>query len=274
MNPFDSRIVHFVNSFARRYWILDSTVAQIAVMDLLIGAGLMTMFWLAWMEHGEESIENRESLMATLFATPFAVLFARVLALCLPYRERPLHEPLLHFQTPLTQNPDWLIHWSSFPSDHAAVSFCVATGLWIVSRRLGGWAMGYATLISLPRIYLGFHYPTDIIGGALVGMGTMFLCRAAGLRSGARWVLNYLDRRPAFLYGFLFVFSFEVAEMFNSLQRILFLGVDAFHRYPRWQWKEFAAPLLLSGVLSIVAWVIWWWKHHSVTERPVQTIQD
>jgi undecaprenyl-diphosphatase len=211
--------------------------------------------------------------MATLLATPFAVLFARVLALCLPYRERPLHELPLHFQIPLTQNPDWLIHWSSFPSDHAAVSFCVAAGLWIVSKRLGGWAMGYATLISLPRVYLGFHYPTDIIGGAFVGIGTAFLFRAAALRSVARWVLNFLDRRPAYLYTFLFVFTFEIAEMFSSLQSILLLGVGAFHRYPRWRWKEFAGVLILSGLLGLLTGLTWWWKYHSVGERPGRAVR-
>ncbi len=61
-------------------------------------------------------------------------------------------------------------HDFSFPSGHAGSSFAVAVViLLLLPRRLGISAIIAATLISLSRIYVGVHYPTDILAGALTG---------------------------------------------------------------------------------------------------------
>lgn len=61
----------------------------------------------------------------------------------------------------------------SFFSSHAAVSFALALffGL-IISKIASVWLFVliiWATLVSISRIYLGFHYPSDILVGAIVG---------------------------------------------------------------------------------------------------------
>lgn len=163
----------------------------------------------------------------------------------LPYRERPLREPMVHFQLPYTMNPQMLIHWNSFPSDHAIVVFCAAAGLWMVSRRLGALAVAYATLISLPRICVGAHYPTDVLAGALLGTGTAFLSKLPTVRNAAGCALNYLDRDPKYLYCLLFVWTFEIAEMFESLRHIAVFGVKAILRFPP-RLEELVASLVLA----------------------------
>jgi undecaprenyl-diphosphatase len=202
------------------------------------------------------------------------VLVARALAYTLPFRERPIHDPRLHYHVAYTQDPSWLIHWSSFPSDHAAVWFCVAAGLWMVSRRLGTWAIAYAALISLPRVYLGFHFPTDILGGALVGtLVVAYISKIARLRSVARWVLNRANRNSAYLYSFLFIFTFEIGESFNSLQRILFLATAAFRRSPGAVLEACAIPVLLVALLGALAGLIWR-ERHPIHEDAVRTVVD
>jgi undecaprenyl-diphosphatase len=266
MNPFDLWIMHFINSFANRSWNVDATVVMISNNGLLIGAVLVAMYWWAWMEPGREVIGSRESLVVSLFlATPIAVLSARLLATSLPYRERPLHNPLVQFHLPYTMYPDTLLHWSSFPSDHAVLCFCLAAGLWMVSRRLGVLAISYAALINLPRIYCGIHYPTDILAGALVGIGFAFLTKVPWFRAMARISLNYLGRRPGYLYFLLFVWTFEIAEMFGSLYGIGLLGVKIALKCPRWEIEAFFGPLLLTGLLGVLGWLSWR-KHHPLIE--------
>ena len=58
----------------------------------------------------------------------------------------------------------------SFPSGHTAASFAVATVLLMrAPKKLSVPMFVLACLISLSRLYVGVHYPTDILGGALIG---------------------------------------------------------------------------------------------------------
>ena len=226
MNPFDLWIMHFVNSFAHRSWAFDATMGVVANSVFLNSAVLVSVYWWAWMTQKSDTNGIRETLVVTLFlANPLGVLVARVLAASLPYRERPVSDPQLHFNMPYAQTANALIHWSSFPSDHAVVVFCLATGLWMVSRRIGAWALVYAALLSIPRIYAGIHYPTDILAGAVMGIGFAFLAKVPSLRNIASTALNYLSRRPAYLYILLFMWTFETGELFDSLRQFGVLGV-------------------------------------------------
>jgi len=51
---------------------------------------------------------------------------------------------------------------------------------------------------SSPNLYWD-HYPTDILVGALLGIGIAFLAKVSSLRNIASVALNYLGRRPAYL---------------------------------------------------------------------------
>ena len=72
----------------------------------------------------------------------------------------------------------------SFPSGHTANSMAVGVSLWLVSRKyelLGdknlyfpkaaGWAvLVWSVLVGLSRLYVGVHYPTDVLGGAIIAI--------------------------------------------------------------------------------------------------------
>lgn len=59
---------------------------------------------------------------------------------------------------------------ASFPSDHAAVSFAFATAIFLYNRKVGVFAYAIAFLISVSRVFVGLHYPSDILVGAIVGI--------------------------------------------------------------------------------------------------------
>lgn len=58
---------------------------------------------------------------------------------------------------------------SSFPSGHTSSSFAAATALLRNHKRAGMAAYVLAGLISFSRLYLYLHYPTDVLGGILLG---------------------------------------------------------------------------------------------------------
>ncbi|HBY72869.1 MAG TPA: phosphatase PAP2 family protein [Lachnospiraceae bacterium] len=67
------------------------------------------------------------------------------------------------------------IHSPSFPSGHAMVGFASATVLFYYDRRFGIIAYLTASLIAFSRLYLFVHYPSDLLGGLILGVFTALL---------------------------------------------------------------------------------------------------
>ncbi len=85
---------------------------------------------------------------------------------------------------PLLINPYKIENDKSFPSGHTSTAFSVATSLtiqykkWYVAVPAYTWAAG----VGYSRLYLGEHYPTDVIAGAAVG-------------AGSAWLSHYLNKK-------------------------------------------------------------------------------
>lgn len=63
----------------------------------------------------------------------------------------------------------------SFPSGHAAFFFAFAMAIYLYNKRWGVWFFIAAILISVSRVMAGVHYPSDIMGGAIIGITSGYL---------------------------------------------------------------------------------------------------
>ena len=82
--------------------------------------------------------------------------------------------PLTHpVPEPLLDSPSTY----SFPSGHATVSFACATVLALAVPRLRLPLFALATLISFSRVYVGVHYPFDVLAGAALGVAIAIALR-------------------------------------------------------------------------------------------------
>lgn len=76
------------------------------------------------------------------------------------------------------QNINWLIKKeteSSFPSGHAAFYFSLATGVYLYNKKVGYVYFVLAGLMGFARIFVGVHWPLDILTGAALGIATTWL---------------------------------------------------------------------------------------------------
>ncbi|MBI5079056.1 phosphatase PAP2 family protein [Candidatus Wolfebacteria bacterium] len=88
------------------------------------------------------------------------------------FYERPRPFLTLGFQ-PLANH----IQNGSFPSGHASFFFALALSIFYFNKLWGWRFLAMATVISLARVFTGVHWPSDILAGAVIGLGSVFLIK-------------------------------------------------------------------------------------------------
>ncbi|MED7952127.1 phosphatase PAP2 family protein [Streptomyces sp. BE303] len=168
-NP-DLGLLYAVNGLARRSpaW-LDHAVSWIGEYGILLGLALLGLTgWLRARRRPDAPVA-----VAGLLWAPLAVAIAEVANLpisAIVDRPRPFvdHAGL-----------DVLVEGKegtySFVSDHSTMSMGIAVALFLVNRRLGWIAGGLALLQGFCRMYMGVHYPTDVIGGFALATAVVLL---------------------------------------------------------------------------------------------------
>jgi len=223
MNPFDTDIVLFLNGFARRSWTFDWLV-YVLDSNYIIKGGIMAALLLAvWFrESGDlEGLESRRAnLVSGLFAACVAVLVARVLSFAFPFRGRLMYEPGIHFVPPFSMDgQDLTGWWTSFPSDNAVLFFALAATVYAGCRRAGVIAYVHALItVGFARVYIGIHHPTDILAGALIGIGIVQLSLIPSVRVRVtRLPMDWLAKRPQVFYPLMFVLLLAISTVFDPV---------------------------------------------------------
>lgn len=227
----DHTVSLWLNSYAGHTPALDRFVYNLADSALLKGGLFMACFWWLWFKRDEATVARRQTILTALAGAIIAIAVARVLQLMLPFRERPLHSDALNLTPPTVVNPDTLDGWSSFPSDHAVLFFALALAVWRLNRTLGGFAVLWAGIgICLPRVFLGYHYATDILVGAILGMIVM---QAAFLllrpRLLAQPLLRWEKAHATSFYCAAFIASLQLAVLFQDVRQLTVDSIGLVH---------------------------------------------
>jgi undecaprenyl-diphosphatase len=217
MQGLDESLFLFINGWVGTSWSFDHLVLRVAHSHLLKGGVLVALLWWSWHQAGSET--RTAAILRTVAGALVAVAVARAMQNLLPARLRPAHDPALAergFVLFPEFDPAILDGLSSFPSDHAVLAFAMATAVFLSHRGLGILAMVWALLTNgLPRVYLGMHYPGDVIAGAMIGVLVMLAVASLPMpQSLDRKVETLAVRHRGLLYAVLFLVTSQMATVF------------------------------------------------------------
>jgi undecaprenyl-diphosphatase len=160
-----------VVNLARRspVW-LDDAVSTWSTYGLALFAVLMAVGW--WRARRVGAAAS-----VTALAVPFVVVVAfgvDAVLKVLVREDRPCRSLRVATLEACPAPGDW-----SFPSNHAAIAAAAAVALLFVSRRLGAVAVVAACAMAVSRVWVGAHYPHDVLAGVVVGAVAALLAMSA-----------------------------------------------------------------------------------------------
>lgn len=212
----DIRIYQIFNDFCGWSSKLDKLLLQGSALKNVL---LMCAFGFLWFRADGDVSLRRELLITTILAVAISLVLNRSLSTLLPFRDRPIYS--IGGNAPSIEWRADLEHWSSFPSDHATYLFAIAAGFWLISRPWGAVIGMAATVVSLTRIFVGVHFPSDILTGALIGIATSLAVsrEPARIRIAAP-IVALEPRYPSFFYAALLVTFAELSEAFQHTRHV------------------------------------------------------
>jgi membrane-associated phospholipid phosphatase len=149
-------------------WVATHRVATLD--DLFVALGTVEKLGLVWVLAAIAigwarrcGLWGTATLAATVALATLAADSVSFAVKDLTNRQRPFEaHPQIH--------PLYVVHSSSFPAGHAATAFAGAVVLAYVAPRAAPLLGVIAGLIGASRVYVGVHYPTDVLAGAAIGI--------------------------------------------------------------------------------------------------------
>ncbi|OHV08955.1 phosphatase PAP2 family protein [Kushneria phosphatilytica] len=218
--PVERDAMLFINQFAHRSVLVDHFFGVLSGYSFFSGAPLLALVCWAWFDN--EEFAERTRILTGIVAAFGSAALTRLMQMFMPQHPRPIHTEGLDFTLPYTVHADTLQGWSSFPSDHAAVYAGLGLVLWRTLPRLPAtFAVLLAALLCFTRIYLGYHFITDIIGGAALGMLTVCIASWQGFQQIGGWIAQFSRTRPGAFYALAFMMAYGIATLFIGLRSVI-----------------------------------------------------
>lgn len=186
----DWSILHSLNDFLYRHdGVEDPLLFYVNVSEALFIATLAVVFAVAT---GVRHLAWRRAAVAAVLSAGLALAIGKAISELVD-RARPfvVDSGGVHLFSAHAADP-------GFPSDHATASFAIATAIFLRSRRWGIVALLAAAVLSVGRVAIGVHYPSDVLAGGALGAAAALVLWAPPL--GARidalsdWLGGYWDR--------------------------------------------------------------------------------
>lgn len=182
ITPFDYHWEHILNGPAGHYALLNDLGIVLAKYAPEIWAVIFILLWF-WPPLRQN--RSRRAVVYSVVAGAIALVVNVIISHVAPYRPRPFVADPHQVHALISHARD-----SSFPSDHAAGSFGFAIGLMFAGATDGILALILAFAVAWARVFVGVHWPTDVMVGGAVGVVVGFVVLAA--RRYLDWLVDLL----------------------------------------------------------------------------------
>jgi membrane-associated phospholipid phosphatase len=203
-------------------WQFANELAFALAYPTVQGVIVVSLIWYCWFS--DITTESRARLVSGTCAAVLAGLIAHFLREALPTSPRPIVDPLLKLHLPdVLGDIDGLqaIFYPDshrFPSDRATMFAGLAIAILLVRHKVGLLALACTMMAEGSRIYLGLHYPADIIGSFSLAAAVVWL---AQMRWGSRLGLQFVGweaTSAATFYMCIFFASYQLATAFQEMR--------------------------------------------------------
>jgi undecaprenyl-diphosphatase len=150
----DAKLFRVINLFSGRFFILDKMMIFISNKIRYVYVLILIIMWFKRRKYKEMTMEAVISVVITLLLN--------ILIKLVYFKPRPFIKRRVGLLIPSKKD-------SSFPSKHTLLVFAVSTTVFFYQRLLGSILWGLSILTGLSRIWVGHHYPSDVIGSAFLG---------------------------------------------------------------------------------------------------------
>ena len=160
----NEQIFVWINNFAGRWPSLDWAMIFFAeyLMYLMILIVLVSAIW-NYRQYRAMAIVSIGSALIARFIVASGIRYFY-------YHARP-YLTIVETNLLLAQKTE-----SSFPSGHTIFVFALATGVYQYNKKAGMWFYVLASVVGFSRIFVGVHWPYDIVAGAVLGIFTALVC--------------------------------------------------------------------------------------------------
>jgi membrane-associated phospholipid phosphatase len=183
----DRSIFRWINRLANRTGWAHGFFTAYAKYGIVLFAALLLIAYLDGRRRGDlgEVAGSVWSVTATLVALGIGQLIGRAIDRARPY------DAMTGIHVLVDKTTDF-----SFPSDHATMAGAVAAGLLLTNRRWGAIAAVLAVVMAFTRVYVGAHYPADVIAGLALGAAVAWAGRFLVVPRFTR-LASAISRTPA-----------------------------------------------------------------------------
>lgn len=159
--PIDITLFNLLNSLAGKSGFFDSLI-------IFLSQYFSYIFLVGFIIFALTMVKEKKQLLITAFFSSFFARFV-ITELIRHFYHRP--RPFMIFQVhQLVSENNW-----SFPSGHSTFFFAMAASVYFYNKKWGILFLIAALLMNISRVIAGVHYPSDILGGMIIGVITAYV---------------------------------------------------------------------------------------------------